>query len=104
MNKAALKSYAPTAVSHGFIANKIAEPPTAQRLGVLLSQVDQIQLANVVANWLANKRTRRIPLASELDEPLESTLDTRFKVNVPAALQPNCIKIVHSHNPLGKPT
>jgi hypothetical protein len=80
------------------------QPPNDWAFYCPKSQVDQIQLANVVANWLANKRTRRIPLTSGLDEPLESTLDTRFKVNVPAALQPNCIKIVHSHNPLGKPT
>lgn len=68
--------------------NAASEPPTAQRLGVLLSQLDQTQLADTVANWLANKRTRRIPLTPGLDASLESNLDTRFKVNVPAALQP----------------
>ena len=85
-----LQSLAPEMTTEGLgtALNAASEPPTAQRLGVLLSQLDQPQLADVVANWLVNKRTRRIPLTPGQDAPLESILDTRFKVNMPAALQP----------------
>jgi predicted transcriptional regulator of viral defense system len=85
-----LQSLAPDMTADGLNSalNAVSEIPTAQRLGVLLSQLDQTQLANLVADWLDNKRTRRIPLTPGLDEPLVSTLHTRFKVNVPAALQP----------------
>lgn len=85
-----LQSLAPEMTTEGLCTalNSASEPPTAQRLGVLLSQLGQLQLAEVLANWLDNKRTRRIPLTPGFDVPLESILDTRFKVNVPAALQP----------------
>ena len=68
--------------------NAASEPPTAQRLGALLSLLDQSQLADLVADWLASKHTRRIPLTPGLDDQLASTLHTRFKVQLPSAPQP----------------
>lgn len=68
--------------------NAAQETPTAQRLGVLLSRLDQALLANVVADWLGTRRTRRIPLTIEGDAQATSTLDSRFKVNVSDMAQP----------------
>lgn len=64
------------------------ETPSAQRLGALLSRLDQTLLADPVANWLATRRTRRIPLTMEGDAQAPSTLNSRFKVNVPDTLLP----------------
>lgn len=85
-----LQSLAPEMTADGLTAalNAAQETPAAQRLGVFLSQLDQPLLTNLVADWLGNKRTRRIPLAIGGDEQCASTLDRRFKVNVPSARQP----------------
>lgn len=67
--------------------DRMNEAPAAQRLGVLLSMAEHPQLANLVQNWLANKRTRHIPLSSGQapDEP--SQLDPQFKILVPLNFQ-----------------
>ena len=64
------------------------ETPSAQRLGALLSRLDQDLLANRVADWLGDKRTRRIALTLGGDAQGASTLNRRFKVNVPDTLLP----------------
>jgi hypothetical protein len=63
------------------------EIPTAQRLGALLSRMGHSQLSNGVADWLATRRTRRIPLTPEADAQAATALDSRFKVHMPATLQ-----------------
>ncbi|MDP2367498.1 type IV toxin-antitoxin system AbiEi family antitoxin domain-containing protein [Rhodoferax sp.] len=68
--------------------NAAHETPTAQRLGVLLSQLSQPLLTNLVADWLGTRRTRKIPLTIGGGEQGASTLNRRFKVNVPASPQP----------------
>jgi predicted transcriptional regulator of viral defense system len=67
--------------------DRMNEVPASQRLGVLLSMAEQPQLASLIQNWLANKRTRNIPLSSGQapDEP--SQLDPRFKILVPLNFQ-----------------
>lgn len=67
--------------------NAVQETPTAQRLGLLLSRLGQDTLANLVADWLGARRTRSIPLATPADAQVTSTLDSRFKVNVPDSFQ-----------------
>lgn len=64
------------------------EIPTAQRLGTLLSRLGHALLANLVSDWLGNKRTRRISLNLSGDDLGPSTLDRRFKVNVPHQFLP----------------
>ena len=59
------------------------ETPSAQRLGALLAQMGQISLANLVADWLGTRRTRRIPVTMDGATQGPSTLNTRFKVNMP---------------------
>lgn len=85
-----LQSLAPDMTADPLVAalNALNETPTAQRLGVLLSQLDQPLLANLVAEWLGNKRTRRIALTLNGEEQGASDLNRRFKVNVPATLLP----------------
>lgn len=64
------------------------ETPVAQRLGALLSRLNQVVFTNQVANWLGTQRTRRIPLAMEVEAQVATTLDRRFKVNVPDIILP----------------
>lgn len=64
------------------------ETPSAQRLGALLSWLEQPLLVNVVADWLGNRRTRRISLTLDGATQGTSTLNTRFKVNMPYTLLP----------------
>ena len=64
------------------------ETPSAQRLGALLAQMGQIFLANLVADWLGTRRTRRIPVTMDGATQGPSTLNTRFKVNMPDTLIP----------------
>jgi len=68
--------------------NAAQETPSAQRLGALLCQLDQALLANLVADWLGDKRTRKIPLIMEGNAQGPSTLNNRFKVTVPDTLLP----------------
>ncbi len=67
--------------------NASQETPTAQRLGALLSQLGHSALPDLVADWLGTRRTRRIPLTMEPDAQATSTLDSRFKVHMPATFQ-----------------
>ncbi|MBZ4212355.1 MAG: type IV toxin-antitoxin system AbiEi family antitoxin [Rhodoferax sp.] len=85
-----LQSLAPDMTADGLTAalNAAQETPTAQRLGVLLSRMEQALLANRVADWLGTRRTRRIPLTPGFDEQGVFILDSCFKVNVPDALEP----------------
>lgn len=64
------------------------ETPSAQRLGALLARLDQALLANLVADWLGDKRTRRISLTITSDAQGPSTLNSSFKVYVPDSLLP----------------
>jgi predicted transcriptional regulator of viral defense system len=64
------------------------ETPTAQRLGALLSRLEQPLLTNLVATWLETRSTRRIPWTTGMGEQCESTLNRRFKVNTPNTLLP----------------
>jgi predicted transcriptional regulator of viral defense system len=64
------------------------ETPAAQRLGALLCQFDQPMLTSLVAAWLETRTTRRIPLAIGVAEHTDTTLNSRFKVNVPDDLLP----------------
>jgi predicted transcriptional regulator of viral defense system len=68
--------------------NATHETPNAQRLGALLSQLDQPVLTNLVADWLGNRRTRRIPFTMDGDAQDPSTLNIRFKVTMPSTIQP----------------
>lgn len=85
-----LQSLVPDMTAQGLTAalDAAQETPSAQRLGALLSQLNQALLANLVANWLGNKRIRRIPLTMAGDAQGASTLNSRFKVNVPDTLLP----------------
>jgi predicted transcriptional regulator of viral defense system len=85
-----LQRLAPETTVQGLTAalDAAQETPTAQRLGALLSQLGQPLLTNRVADWLETRSTRRIPLATGIEEPGASTLNSRFKVNVPDTLLP----------------
>lgn len=85
-----LQTLAPDMTAQGLTAalDAAQETPSAQRLGALLSRLDQDSLANMVAHWLTNRRTRRIPLTPVGDMQGPSTLNTRFKVNLPDTLLP----------------
>ena len=85
-----LQSMAPDMTADGLSTalNATQETPTAQRLGAILFRLGHIALANQVADWLGPRRTRRIPLTMEGDAQAASTLDGRFKVNLPDSLQP----------------
>ncbi|MES2151889.1 MAG: type IV toxin-antitoxin system AbiEi family antitoxin [Pseudomonadota bacterium] len=64
------------------------EVPTAQRLGTLLSMADASALAEVVKAWLADKRTRRIPLELGKEQPQDVTRFSEFKVVIPLTFTP----------------
>lgn len=64
------------------------ETPSAQRLGALLSRLEQPLLTNLVSTWLETRPTRRIPLATGTGEQGANTLNSRFKVNVSDTLLP----------------
>jgi hypothetical protein len=53
-----------------------------------LSRLGHAPLANLVSDWLGNKRTRRISLSLYGDDLGPSILDRRFKVNVPHQFLP----------------
>lgn len=84
-----LKDLAPLMTPEGLTAalNATQTAPIVQRLGLLLSRLGQVTLADLAAEWLGSHRTRRIQLVVDGDAQGESTLDTRFKVNVPDSLQ-----------------
>jgi predicted transcriptional regulator of viral defense system len=63
------------------------EIPTAQRIGALLMQANQPDLADLVATWLETKQTRRIALSPGATDAGPCTLDARFKVLVPDVIQ-----------------
>lgn len=67
--------------------DRMNEVPAAQRMGVLLSMDDQPVLTNLIQNWLANKRTRNIPLSPGQAPDESSQLDAQFKVLVPINFQ-----------------
>ena len=83
-----LQRLTPDMTAQGLInaLEAVQETPTAQRLGALLSQLDQPQLTNLLATWLETRSSRRIRLVTGVAELGESTLDSRFKVHVPDAL------------------
>ncbi len=84
-----LQGLIPGITSDGLSAalGALGEIPTVQRVGVLLIRAKQPDLADLVAAWLENKRTRRIALSPGATDTGPSSLDVRFKVLVPDALQ-----------------
>lgn len=64
----------------------VDEIPIAQRMGVLLIGANQPDLAELVAAWLGNKRTRRTALSPGDSDAGPCTLNSRFKVLIPNAL------------------
>ena len=85
-----LQGLIPDITSGGLSAalDALDEIPTAQRIGVLLLQAKQPDLADLVATWLGTKRTRRIALSPGATDAGPCTLNARFKVLVPDTLQP----------------
>jgi predicted transcriptional regulator of viral defense system len=76
-----------TSVGLSAALDALDEIPTAQRIGVLLMQANQPNLADLLATWLESKRTRRIALSPGVTDTGPCTLDARFKVVVPDTIQ-----------------